>query len=125
MIAIMSFPNAVSVSICRTCPRDRRDSGVWGLALAQRLRQPLAARGIDLLMVNCLGACTHPCTLALDAPAKDRLRFSGLSADDETSLQQVVDAYSLSTLGRLDLQTLAPSLQMRLSAVSPKLGPAA
>ena len=109
-----------SVSICRSCPRDRRDSGSFGPAVADRLRGELNKRGVAVLMVTCLGSCKTPGAVALDAPDKDRLRVSDLCTADVEPLLNLVDAYLASPTGLLDPQHFPSSLRSRISAISPK-----
>ena len=108
-----------SLSICRTCPRDRRESGAPGLALTLRLRGFSEREGMALLRVNCLGACLQPCTIALDAPRKFRLRFSGLRPEDGDAVEELAARYLRSSEGRPDSHTIPDSLLGALSAVSP------
>jgi len=109
-----------SVSICRTCPRDRRESGSFGIILAEGIRAALLERRVRMLMVTCLGSCKHPGAAALDSPWKERLRFSRLSAVDIEPLIGAVDVYQATSSGRIDIDKLPTSLRSRLSAVSPK-----
>lgn len=109
--------------ICRTCPRDQRDSGGPGLRLAKRLAAVAAERQFQLLRVNCLGACRQPCAMALAAPAKLRLRFSGLEETDGDAIEQLLTTYQHSSDGRLEAEQIPPSLRSALSAVSPRRQP--
>lgn len=110
-----------SVSICRSCPRYRQDSGSFGRAVADRLTGELHERGVALLMVTCLGSCKTPGAIALDAPRKDRIRVSDLGTADTEPLLNLLDAYLASPTGRLDPRQLPPSLRPRVSAISPKI----
>ena len=112
-----------SVSICRTCPRDTAQSGVPGAELAHALQALSRAAGVQLLQVTCLGACRLPCSIALDAPSKPRLRFSGLRADDCRALVDLIDLYRASADGALAPDALPATLRSRLTARSPKLHP--
>jgi predicted metal-binding protein len=90
------------------------------MALAARLCDALAADGVQLLRVNCLGACRQPCAVALDEPHKARLRFSNLSLAHVADLGVVLRRYRESDSGCLPLDSLPLALRSRLSAVSPK-----
>jgi predicted metal-binding protein len=109
-----------SVLICRTCPRNRNESGAFGIILAEGIRAALRERGVRVLMVTCLGSCKQPGAVALDSPGKERLRFSGLSAVDIEPLIGAVDVYQAASSGRMDIDKFPTSLRSRLSAVSPK-----
>jgi predicted metal-binding protein len=109
-----------SLLICRTCPRDGAASGAPGIVLAASLSGPLAACGVRILRVNCLGACRQPCAVALDAPSKFRLRFSNLGPADARDIELVAQRYRLSQNGRIPLESLPAGLRGRLSAVAPK-----
>jgi predicted metal-binding protein len=114
-----------SLSICRTCPRDRHESGAFAIILLAGIRAALSERGVRVLMVTCLGSCKQPGAVALDSPWKDRLRFSRLDADEIEPLIGAVEVYQATSAGRIDLDKLPPSLRQRLSAVSPKIRPTA
>jgi predicted metal-binding protein len=109
-----------SLSICRTCPRDQSESGLPGDELLARLRPFAEREGIQLLRVACLGACRQPCSVALDAPEKPRLRFSGLRAQDSAAIEELMRRYRLSAEGLPDATTIPASLRAALTAVSPK-----
>ncbi|MEP7243550.1 MAG: DUF1636 family protein [Gammaproteobacteria bacterium] len=110
-----------SLLICRTCPRDAQESGLPGAELAARLSDIIECHGVQLLRVSCLGACRQPCAVALDAPRKQRLRFSRLDSSDACDLEVVIQRYCLSEDGCLPPHMLPLALRDRLSAISPKL----
>jgi predicted metal-binding protein len=110
-----------SLSICRTCPRDDPASGNFGHALYARLETRLKARGIGLLLVNCLGSCKRPGAIALDSPDKARVRFSGLAIEDADPIVSAIDAYVICSKVVPAIQAASPSLVSRISAISPKI----
>ena len=112
--------------ICRTCPRGQQTSEEPSVVLARQLGERCDSLGMELLRVNCLGACRQPCAVALDAPDKPRLRFSGLRAsEDAASLDELIVAYRQSVTGDPTSLAIPAALRSALSAVSPKLRPSA
>ena len=110
------------VSVCRTCPRQEARKG----GLAERLRAlkfPSANR-FQMLSVECLGGCLKPCNVAFDAPAKWRVRLSGLTAADAEDLIVAARVYAETADGRLTDAVLPPALRGRISALSPKFATA-
>ena len=112
-----------SLIICRTCPRGTDESGSACAALAARMKDVLRDHAVVIRRVNCLGACTQPCAIALDAPGKFRLRFSDLRLADAGELECVIRQYCSSENGSLPTESLPPGLRSRLSALSPKYPP--
>jgi predicted metal-binding protein len=89
--------------------------------LAQQLRESCERLGVALLRVNCLGACKQPCSIALDATGKPRLRFSGLaSTTDCAAVEALIQGYQQSATGDPATFEIPATLRPALSAVSPK-----
>ncbi|MEJ2866482.1 DUF1636 family protein [Actinomycetospora sp. OC33-EN08] len=106
--------------VCRTCPRDRADTGSFGVAL-DRLLTGAAERGVRVRHVPCLGGCPNDGNVAVDGPGKPRVRFSHLSADDAPWLLDAAAAFDASESGVPDGGWEVPSaLRDRLTAVTPK-----
>ncbi|MDL5158875.1 DUF1636 family protein [Actinomycetospora termitidis] len=106
--------------VCRTCPRDRPDTGSFGAAL-DGLLTGAAERGVRVRHVPCLGGCPNDGNVAVDAPGKPRVRFSHLSAADAPSLLDAAAAFDASENGLPDDDWVVPSaLSDRLTAVTPK-----
>ncbi len=116
-----------TVAICRTCPRDTAKPSARGEnpdGMAAELRSALLADrhlggGIDVMMVQCLGACRRPCAAALSAPGKWRLRFEDLSPRILPDFIAATRAYEATLDGRLGDRDLLPSLRERLGALAP------
>ncbi len=109
-----------SITICRTCPRDAPQSGVYGTNLRKAVQAELQSHGVEVLMVHCLGNCRVPCSVALDSPQKNRIRFSGVDIQDARDLIDTAIAYSRSQSGVADNVGFATALKSKISAVSPK-----
>ena len=83
--------------VCTTCrPADApRDGQAAGQELFERAQDalafaPISAPGLQLRGVACLGACSHSCTVALQAPGKASYVFGELAPDDDC-VQAVLD----------------------------------
>jgi predicted metal-binding protein len=110
-----------TVYVCRTCPREAwrgASAAGEGERLAQAVRAALAAsplgRGIDLLVVHCLGGCPKPCNVALAGDGKAYLRFNRLSEGDVAALLEIAACYRVSGDGEID-DRLPASLRARLA----------
>lgn len=109
-----------TVAICRTCPRDRPHSGEVGLALYSEIKEQLTRQGMTVMLVHCLGSCRMPCAVALDAPAKPRVRLSGLNNVNAPDLIDAALEYRQAASGEVSVTTLPPPLQRHVTAISPK-----
>jgi predicted metal-binding protein len=109
-----------TVAICRTCPRDRPHSGELGLALYNEIKERLTSQGMTVMMVHCLGSCRTPCAVALDAPAKPRVRLSGLKDVNAADLMNAALEYREAASGDVTVTMLPALLQGHVTAISPK-----
>ena len=109
-----------TVAICRTCPRDRPHSGEVGRALYNGVKEQLIRQGMTVMMVHCLGSCRTPCAVALDAPAKPRVRLSGLKDVNAADLINAALDYREAASGDVTVATLPAVLQRHVTAISPK-----
>ena len=107
--------------ICRTCPRDVRSPRLPCTQLALRLSAIAQSKGVPVLRVNCLGACLEPCAIALDSTGQQRMRFSGLTPNDEPAIEELLSMCQQSSDGYLDVQSIPHSLRGALSACSPSI----
>lgn len=65
----------MTLLICRTCPRyDMRATGTFGAVMSAAV----AASGVAVRGVQCLGGCPEHGVVAVDGPGKTRVRFTGL-----------------------------------------------
>jgi predicted metal-binding protein len=101
---------ATELLICTTCrPADApREGEAAGQALFDRVQDALAfapasGPGPHLRGVACLGACSHSCTVALQAPGKASYVFGELVPDDGCvqALLDVAQQHAASTDGLL------------------------
>ncbi|HEY2191943.1 MAG TPA: hypothetical protein VGH76_06530 [Actinomycetospora sp.] len=107
----------MALLVCRTCPRDRPDSGSFGVALDVVLRSDV----VRIRHVPCLGGCPNAGNAAVDGPGKPRVRFSFLTDDDAGALLAAAAAYDASPSGAPDDGWEVPlALRGRLTAVTPK-----
>jgi predicted metal-binding protein len=111
--------------VCRTCPRDRRDTGSFGDAVRAVTRAPAAddEAPTKALYVNCLGACDLPGNVALDGIGKSRVRFSGLATEQVADLRTACAAYDASPTGDPGEWDVPADLRPAISGVAPKRGP--
>jgi predicted metal-binding protein len=109
-----------TVAICRTCPRDRPRSGELGLALYNEIKERLTSQGMTVMMVHCLGSCRTPCAVALDAPAKPRVRLSGLKDVNAADLIDAALEYREAASNDVTVATLPALLRRHVTAISPK-----
>ncbi|GAA4853326.1 hypothetical protein GCM10023201_53520 [Actinomycetospora corticicola] len=106
--------------VCRTCPRDRTDTGSFGAAL-DPLLTGAAGRGVRVRHVPCLGGCPNDGNVAVDGPGKPRVRFSRIAAEDAAALVEAAVAFDASESGLPDVGWEVPdALRGRLTAVTPK-----
>jgi predicted metal-binding protein len=110
----------VPLLVCRTCPRDDRNTGAFGSSFDRAVTDVARARGLRVRHVPCLGGCPHSGNVGLDAMGKARVRFSGISPDDAGDLVEAAAAYDASPTGMPGDWTVPPSLAPRLTAVTPK-----
>jgi predicted metal-binding protein len=110
-----------TVAICRTCPRDRPQSGEQGLALYNEIKERLTSQGMTVMLVHCLGSCRTPCAVALDAPAKPRVRLSGLKDVNARDLIDAALGYRQATSDDVSVTMLPAMLRRHVTAISPKL----
>jgi len=109
-----------TVAICRTCPRDLPHSGAVGLSLYNEIKERLTSQGMTVMMVHCLGSCRTPCAVALDAPAKPRVRLSGLKDVNGADLIEAALEYQQAASDDVSVTTLPAALQGHVTAISPK-----
>jgi predicted metal-binding protein len=113
----------VPLLVCRTCPRDARDTGSFGAALDQAVDDLARRRGVRVRHVPCLGGCPRSGNAGLDAMGKPRIRFSAIDAadpDDAAALVEAAARYDASGSGLPDDWGIPAPLRTRLTAVSPK-----
>ena len=108
------------VAICRTCPRDKPGSGEIGQAIYSRIKDQLTRNGVTVMMVHCLGSCRTPCAVALDSPAKPRVRLSGLNGVNADDLVDAALDYRHATSDDVSVSMLPGTLQRHVTAISPK-----
>ena len=96
--------------VCTTCrPADApREGQAAGQGFFEQLEGAIAfapgsAPGPLLRGVACLGACSHSCTVALQAPGKTSYVFGELAPDDECvqAVLEVARQHAISTDGLL------------------------
>lgn len=102
--------------ICRTCPRDERDSGSFGVAVDRAV----AGAEVRVRHVPCLGGCPHAGNIALDGPGKPRVRFSRIEVDDADDVLDAARRYDASPSGAPGEWEVPAGLVGRLTAVSPQ-----
>lgn len=107
--------------ICRTCPRDARSLRLPCTLLGTRLSAIAQRKGVPVLRVNCLGACLEPCAIAIDSTGKQRMRFSGLTPNDEPAIEELLSLCQQSSDGYIDVRAIPASLRGALSAYSPAM----
>ena len=112
-----------TLSICRTCPRDMPDTGKFGTALREALKEALSADAIEIMMVHCLGGCHRPGNLSFDAPDKVRIRLSDVTVQDTEWLLAAVREYARPGDRSPGIEIIPPSLQFKVTALSPKIAP--
>jgi predicted metal-binding protein len=113
----------VPLLVCRTCPRDARDTGSFGVDLDRAVDDLARRRGVRVRHVPCLGGCPHPGNAGLDAMGKPRVRFSGLDPADPDDARALVEAaarYDASPSGLPGDWQVPEPLRGRLTAVTPK-----
>ncbi|MFM0351766.1 DUF1636 family protein, partial [Paraburkholderia sp. RL17-347-BIC-D] len=99
---------------------DRPHTHELGLALYNKLKERLTSQGMTVMMVHCLGSCRTPCAVALDAPAKPRVRLSGLKDVNAADLINAALEYREAASGDVTVAMLPALLQRHVSAISPK-----
>jgi predicted metal-binding protein len=117
----------MTLLICKTCPRyDIRRRGEF----ADRFRNALAKAvadhpGCDVSVraVQCLGGCPADGVVALDAPCKTRVRFTGLSETDAAAVARAAVVYDAAADGHPDHWSVPVELLAHLSSITPKRGP--
>ncbi len=115
--------------VCRTCPRDARDTGSFGADLDRAVDALARGRGVRVRHVPCLGGCPRSGNAGLDGMGKPRVRFSAIDAADPEDAVALVEAaarYDASPSGLPGDWEIPEALRERLTAVSPKrIGPGA
>jgi predicted metal-binding protein len=113
----------VPLLVCRTCPRDARDSGSFGADLDRAVDALARRRGVRVRHVPCLGGCPRPGNAGLDAMGKPRVRFSAIDpaeADDAAALVEAAARYDASPSGMPGDWLVPEPLRGRLTSVTPK-----
>jgi predicted metal-binding protein len=113
----------VPLLVCRTCPRDARDTGSFGADLDRAVDDLARRRGVRVRHVPCLGGCPRPGNAGLDAMGKPRVRFSDIDPaepDDAAALVEAAARYDASPSGLPDDWQVPDPLRARLTAVTPK-----
>ncbi|GAB2929016.1 hypothetical protein GCM10027047_27170 [Rhodococcus aerolatus] len=107
--------------VCRTCPRDRPDSGAFAATLLPALAGASTGdRALPLRQVACVAGCPTPGSVTLDAVGKTRIRFSGLTAEDAPALVAATLAHADAVHGDPDELALPENLAARITAVTRK-----
>jgi predicted metal-binding protein len=119
----------MTLLICRTCPRyDPRATGEFGRRLTAALAQvaenepdnPIAIRN-----VQCLGGCPDDGVVAVDAPGKARVRFTGLDESDAKAVYAAALAHDACLTGAPEDWEIPAELADRISSVTLKRTPRA
>jgi len=114
----------MTLLICRTCPRyDPRATGEFGRRLTAALAQvaenepdnPIAIRN-----VQCLGGCPDDGVVAVDAPQKARVRFTGLDESDAKAVYAAALAHDACAPGAPGDWEIPAELAGRISSVTLK-----
>jgi predicted metal-binding protein len=108
------------LSVCRTCPRERAEKSDLPGVLRSLLAASALAETFRVAQVECLGGCPSPCAVALDAPAKWRVRLTRLTPADGADIMSAAAAYLHLPDGYLTDGDLPAALRGRISARSPK-----
>ncbi|MBA4175387.1 MAG: hypothetical protein C0505_02300 [Leptothrix sp. (in: Bacteria)] len=133
MTTAKALEAATELLICTTCrPADAPcDGEAAGQTLFDRVQDALAfapapAAGLQLRGIACLGACSHSCTLALQAHGKASYVFGELALDDgcvqavlEVVRQHAASADGLLVWGQRP-ERLRRGLIARLPAMAPR-----
>jgi len=107
----------VTLLICRTCPRyDMRATGTFGAVMSAAV----AASGVAVRGVQCLGGCPEHGVVAVDGPGKTRVRFTGLDVGDADAVVRAARAHDASASGSPGDWVVPVELMERISAVTYK-----
>ncbi len=107
----------MTLLICRTCPRyDTRATGTFGRAMASAV----AASGVAVRGVQCLGGCPEHGVVAVDGPGKTRVRFTGLDAGHADAVVRAAQAHDACATGSPGDWEVPAELVERVSAVTYK-----
>nr|WP_240939665.1 DUF1636 family protein [Planosporangium flavigriseum] len=119
--------------ICRTCPRyDARASGEFGRRLTAAIAAIAAiaeiaeiAAGepdapVAIRNVQCLGGCPEDGVVAVDAPGKARIRFTGLTESYAEAILAAAAAHHASPSGLPADWAVPTELAGHLSSVTVK-----
>ena len=96
-----SQAHAMTLLICRTCPRyNTRSTGQF----SRDLTDAIAADGRDITIrkVQCLGGCPDDGVAAVDGPGMTRVRFTSLTSHDAAAIITATLAHQTSTTGDPD-----------------------
>ena len=107
----------MTLLICRTCPRyDTQATGSFGRVMASAV----AASGVAVRGVQCLGGCPEHGVVAVDGPGKTRVRFTGLDAGHADAVVRAVQAHDACATGSPGDWEVPVELVERISAVTYK-----
>ena len=117
----------MTLLICRTCPRyDTRATGDFGRRITAALTQ-IADNEPDTTVsirnVQCLGGCPDEGVVAVDAPGKARVRFTGLDESDAKAVYAAALAHDACATGAPEDWEIPAELADRISSVTLKRTP--
>ena len=114
--------------ICRTCPRYEKlpspgemTRGMNLVAAVRMLAGGNCFNGYKIVAAHCLNGCPAPCNVVLAAPAKTRLRFHRLAAEDAALVLEAARIYYGTADGEIAAERLPRELRSRLAASIPAL----
>lgn len=114
----------MTVMVCRTCPRDTAESGLYATTVAEIFSAQPDSNHV--LYVNCLGTCKQlgSCkeggVVALDCAGMSRVRFSGVTPEDAATLRDAHTSYERSATGHPSEWEVPANLVPAITAVTPK-----
>lgn len=124
-------PPTTEIVVCTTCspanaPREEPRPGAQLLDALRRQAQSTTSptTAVRLRGQACMSACSHACTIALQAAGKVTYLFGGLATDDQTAAEILACAqlHAASSDGDLPRQTRPERLRGAILARLPALG---